>query len=264
MTEPVIPETPLRRILSERVGVGTMVVELRQPAVMTFLANAGFDFAIIDNEHGPFPIDAIAELCRAARHVGITPIVRPPELSYAHITQPLDAGAQGIMLPRVRSAEDVETCLSYMKYPPEGRRGAVLARGHTGFRGGPLVETLAQGNRESFLIVQVETREAIDRLDPILSVPGVDAALIGPTDLSLSLGVGGQLEHPRLTDAIDATIQACVRHGVIPAIHHNDPDQAVRWTEQGMRLVSVGSEVGHLTAAGAAAVRAVRNLPISV
>ena len=256
MTVPVIPSNRLRRTLETGIAVGTMVVEFRQPAVMQLLANAGLDFAILDNEHGPFPIDAIAELCRAGVTAGVTPIVRPPELSYAHIAAPLDAGAQGIMLPRVTTPEDITTCLGYMKYPPLGRRGAVLARGHTQFRAGNLIEALATGNRETFLIVQIETREAVERLDDLLSISGVDAALIGPTDLSLALGVGGQLEHPLLVSAIETTIAACRRHGVIPAIHHNDPAQAARWAKEGMRLVSVGSEAGHLVAgAGGAATR---------
>src|SRR6185503_10151161 len=101
------------------------VVEFRQPAVMTLLANAGLDFVLIDNEHGPFSIETIADLSRAARGAGITPIVRVPELTYAHVVQPLDAGAQGIMLPRVTNRDQVELCVACMKYVPQGRRGAV-------------------------------------------------------------------------------------------------------------------------------------------
>lgn len=256
-TSPV-PSNRLRRVLAERVAVGTMIVEWRSPAVMQVLANAGLDVAIIDNEHGPFGIETIAELCRAGVQSGVTPIVRPPELTYAHITQPLDAGAQGIMLPRVRGAAEVRTCLEWMKYPPDGRRGAVLARGHTLFRGGELTAALAAGNRESYLIVQIETREAVEDLDAILDVAGVDAALIGPTDLSLALGVAGQMQHPRLVEAIERTIAACRRHGVTPAIHHNDPAEAAAWTGRGMRLVSVGSEVGHLMGGVRGAVERVR------
>ncbi|HEY9385150.1 MAG TPA: aldolase/citrate lyase family protein [Gemmatimonadales bacterium] len=259
MTQSIVPPNRLRARLAEgRTVVGTMLVELRQPSVMTMLSNAGLDFVLIDNEHGPFPIDAIAELSRAAREAGITPIVRVPELTYAHVVQPLDAGAQGIMLPRVTSPEQVELCVACMKYLPEGRRGAVLARGHTGFRGGPLVDTLAQMNRETFLIVQIETGEAVSRLDELLAVPGVDAALIGPTDLSVALGVAGQMEHPKLVDAIERTMAACARHGVIPAIHTNDVAMTTAWARRGMRLVSNNSEVGLLMAGVRSAVTAIR------
>ena len=259
MTPSIVPPNRLRTRLAEGATVvGTMLVELRQPSVMTMLANAGLDFVLIDNEHGPFSIDAIADLSRAARDAGVTPIVRVPELTYAHVVQPLDAGAQGIMLPRVTAPEQVELCVACMKYLPEGRRGAVLARGHTGFRGGPLADTLAQMNRETFLIVQIETGEAVNRLDELLAVPGVDAALIGPTDLSVALGVAGQMDHPKLVEAIERTMAACGRHGVLPAIHTNDVAMTTAWARRGMRLVSNNSEVGLLMAGVRSAVTAIR------
>jgi 2-keto-3-deoxy-L-rhamnonate aldolase RhmA len=235
-----------------------MLVELRQPSVMSILANAGFDFVLIDNEHGQFGMDTIADLSRTARSEGVTPIVRVPELTYAHVAQPLDGGAQGIMLPRVTAPEQVKLCLDCMKYTPEGKRGAVLARGHTMLRTGPLLETLAALNRESFLVVQIETAAAVERLEEIVSIPGVDAALVGPTDLSVSLGVGGQMDSPVLVSAIERTLEACVRHGVVPAIHTNDTAMTAAWARRGMRMVSINSEVGLLTAAGRQALGAIR------
>jgi len=255
-----VPRCLLReKLVAGQTVIGTMVVEIRQPAVMAWLAHAGFDFAIIDNEHGPFPIDAIAELSRAARTAGVTPIVRVPELAYAHVTQPLDAGAQGIMLPRVTQRAQVEECLAFMKYKPQGRRGSVLARGHTDFRGGPLAETVAAMNDMTFLIVQIETAEALDGLDDILSVSGVDAALVGPTDLSLALGVPGRLDDPVLVGAIEKTLAACSRHGVVPAIHTNEVDRTAAWARRGMRLVSINSEAGLLMMGASAAVNAIRH-----
>ena len=259
MTAPIVPENRLRKKLGDGgLAVGTMLVEVRQASIMSILANAGFDFVLIDNEHGPFTIETIADLSRAAREAGVTPIVRVPELAYAHVTQALDGGAQGIMLPRVTGPEQVETCLRWMKYAPLGRRGAVLARGHTGFRAGPLADTLAALNRESFLVVQVETAEALEHLDAILPIPGVDAALVGPTDLSLALGVGGQMQHPVLVEAIERVLGACRRHGVVPAIHTNDVGMTSEWARRGMRLVSINSEVGLLTAGATQAVGVIR------
>ena len=259
MTDSIVPPNRMRALLAEgRTVIGCMVVELRQPAIMTLLANAGFDFVIIDNEHGPFSIEAIAELSRAARDAGITAIARVPELSYAHVVQPLDAGAQGIMLPRVTAPDQIELCVACMKYLPEGRRGVVLARGHTSFRAGPLEPTLAALNRESFLVVQIETSEAVRRIDELLAVPGVDAALIGPTDLSVALGVAGQMDHPTLVEAIERTMASCERHGVVPALHANDPGMTAAWARRGMRLVSISSEAGLLVAGARAAVEAIR------
>ena len=259
MPESIVPANRIRAKLAEgKTVVGTMLVELRQPSVMTLLVAAGLDFVLIDNEHGPFSVETIADLSRAARDAGITPIVRIPELTYAHVTQALDGGAQGIMLPRVTEPGQVELCVACMKYVPQGRRGAVLARGHTAFRGGPLADTLAAMNRETFLIIQIETAEALSRLDELLAVPGVDAALIGPTDLSVALGVAGQMDSPKLVRAIEQTLAACAAHGVIPAIHTNDVAMTAAWAKRGMRLVSINSEVGHLMAGIRAAVTEIR------
>lgn len=261
MTESIVPPNALRRTLADGgLAVGTMLVEIRQPGVMTVLANAGFDFVIIDNEHGPFSVETIADLSRAARGAGVTPIVRIPELTYAHVTQALDGGGQGIMLPRVTERSQVETCVGFMKYPPLGRRGAVVARGHTAFRAGPppLADTLAALNRETFLVIQIETAEAVERLDDLLSVPGLDAALVGPTDLSLALGVPGKMDDPKLTQAIERTLAACAAHGVLPAIHTNDTAMTAAWARKGMRLVSINSEVGLLMAGAREALAKIR------
>lgn len=259
MNELPVPPNRLRASLQAgRLCVGTMLVEVRQASIMSILANSGFDFVLIDNEHGQFGMETIADLSRTARSEGVTPIVRVPELTYAYVAQSLDGGGQGIMLPRVTSPEQVEECLRYMKYTPEGRRGAVLARGHTAFRTGPLLDTLSALNRESFLVVQVETAEAVERLDEILAITGVDAALVGPTDLSVSLGVGGQMDHPVLVQAIERTLEACGRRGVVPAIHTNDTAMTAAWARRGMRMVSINSEVGLLTWAGRQANSAIR------
>ena len=259
MAENVIPENRLKKTLKGGgAACGTMIVELRQPAVMKVLANAGLDMVIIDGEHGPFTIETIGELCRAARSAGVTPIVRVPDISYTYVTQPLDAGAQGIMIPRVTDARSVHEAIQMMKYPPVGRRGVVLARGHTEFRAGPLVQALKDANEESLLIVQIETVQALDHLEEIIAVPGVDVALVGPTDLSVAMGVPGQQDHPKMQAAVEKVIGACKNAGVVPAIHTNILDQGVFWARKGMRLVSFNSELGLLGSMGTVAARSLR------
>ena len=230
--------------------VGTMLAEIRQPSVMQLLVNAGFDFVVIDNEHGPFSIETIAELSRAARNLGLTPIVRVPDLAYPYLAQPLDAGAQGLMLPRVYNAGQVREAVQIMKYPPLGARGCAFGRGATDFKGAPLAETMATANDETMLIVQIETKEAIENRDEILAVPGVDVAFVGPTDLSIALGVPGQTDSPVLTAAIEQLIDTCQRHGVVPGMQMNDLDLAVQWAGKGMRLISSMSETALLVSAG--------------
>jgi 2-keto-3-deoxy-L-rhamnonate aldolase RhmA len=251
----IVPQNRLKHLLREgKSAIGTMLVEVRQPSVMQVLANAGLDFVIIDNEHGAFNIETISNLSRAARQVGVTPVVRPPEWSYAHIVQPLDSGAQAIMAPRITEAGQVVEILQMMKYPPAGRRGSVVARGHTDLKAGSVVDVMKDANDESMLIVQIETKQALDSIDGILAVPGVDAALVGPTDLSVALGVPGKMTDPILVAAIRTAIEACRRANVVPAIHLNDLTLASHWASKGMRLVSFNSEVGMLTQAATGAV----------
>ena len=255
MPQSIIPPNRLKKNLRDgKSAVGTMIVEFRQPSVMQVMANAGLDFVIIDNEHGAFNIETIADLSRAARQLGITPIVRVPEWSYAHITQPLDSGAQAIMAPRITEPQQVREILQMMKYPPAGRRGSVVARGHTDLKSGSIVDTMKDANEESMLVVQIETKQALERLDEILAVAGVDVALVGPTDLSVSLGIPGKMTDPLLVSAIGSVLDACRRHNVYPAIHMNDLTLASHWASKGMRIVSFNSEVGMLTQAAAGAV----------
>ena len=126
---------------------GTMLVEFRQPAVMQVLKNAGYDFATIDMEHGVFDYESVADLSRFGRHIGITPLVRVPDKQYPYIARALDVGAQGIMVPRLRSAEEVRDVVNIIKYPPMGGRGCSFGRGHTDFHGGPLTENMRAAQR---------------------------------------------------------------------------------------------------------------------
>jgi len=252
------PNRLKKDLRARKTAVGTMLIEIRQPAVMQFLANAGFDFVLIDNEHGPFTIETIADLSRTARSVGITPIVRVPELTYAAITQPLDAGAQGIMAPRITNSSEVLSVLQMMKYPPVGRRGSVMARGHTNFQSGPVGEAMHAMNDETLLIVQVETREALEHIEDILANPGVDVALVGPNDLSIALGRPGDLDDPLFIQSIERTVASCRRRAVVPAIHVNDLERAALWARKGMRMVSISSEAGLMINAGSHASAAVK------
>ena len=252
MPESIITSNKIKQALKKGQSVvGTMVVELRQPAVMQLLANAGFDFVIIDNEHGPFNIETIAELSRAAIYAGLTPVVRIPDLAYPYIAQPLDSGAQGIMQPRVYDAAQVRQAVEMMKYPPLGRRGSALSRGYTKFKSGSTAAAMEAVNQETILFVQIETREAIDNIDEILAIPGVDVAFVGPNDLSIALGVPGQLDAPEMREALDEVIVACARHNRFPALHMNDLDLAVKWARRGMRILTGMSETGLMIQRGA-------------
>lgn len=259
MAEPIIAPTRIKHALRNGQSViGTMVAEIRQPAIIQLLANAGFDFVIIDNEHGPFNIETIADLSRTARYLGVTPIVRVPELAYPYLAQSLDVGAQAIMLPRVTDVEQVKQAVQIIKYPPVGQRGCALSRAHTNFKGGPVGEVMEAANAESMVVIQIETQSALEQIDAIVSVPGVDVAFIGPNDLSIALGVAGQTTSPVLVAAIEKVMDACQRHNVIAAIQMNDLKLAAFWAQRGIRMLSFSAEVGLITSAGLNATSTIR------
>ena len=163
----IIPPNRMKSLLRSGKSVaGTMLAEFRQPSVMQVLKNAGYDFVTIDMEHGVFDYESVADLSRFGRHIGITPLVRVPDKDSIHLSRVrLDVGAQGIMVPRLRSSEDVREVVNIIKYPPFGERGCSFNRGHSDFLGGPLTENMRAANEETLLIVQVETRGALDAID---------------------------------------------------------------------------------------------------
>ena len=252
----IIPSNRMKSLLRAGKSVaGTMLVEFRQPSVMQVLKNAGYDFATIDMEHGVFDYESVADLSRFGRQIGITPLVRVPDKLYPYIARALDVGAQGIMVPRLRSAEEVWEVVNIIKYPPLGGRGCSFSRGHTDFHGGPLTENMQAANEETLLIIQIETRGALNAIDEIAAISGVDVLLIGPTDLSIDLGVAGQLDAPELIEAINVTLAVCEKHGVSPGIQITNLEWLIHWAEQGMRVLSSFSEVALLQRGGTSITR---------
>lgn len=228
---------------------GTMVQEVRTPGIAQVLAVAGFDFFFIDMEHGPFSIETAADIILAARLAGIAPFVRVPDLEYSFLARPLDAGAQGLMVPQVDTPEQVRKLVSFMKYPPVGERGCAVLRAHSDYRGEPVREFIEHANAETMVIVQVESSQAVEHIEEMVSVPGVDAALVGPNDLSISMGIPGQTDHPKEIEAIESVIAACEKHGVAAGIHLPDAERLKEWMARGMRLITWSSDLGLLLGA---------------
>jgi 2-keto-3-deoxy-L-rhamnonate aldolase RhmA len=246
----------LKHLLSSGgTAVGTMITDTRTPAIAAVLANAGFDFFILDTEHGSFSMETVADLMLMARLAGITPVVRVPDDGYPWIARTLDAGALGIMVPRVRTLDQVQRAARAVKYPPLGERGMSGGRGNTGYRSMKMVDYASRANAETFLILQIETREAIESIDALLEVPGVDAALMGPNDLSMALGVPGDGEHAQVTAAIQRVVDSAKRHNLPSGTHVRDMQNLKSWRDRGMRLLMYNSDFGFIAQAGASAVK---------
>jgi 2-dehydro-3-deoxyglucarate aldolase/4-hydroxy-2-oxoheptanedioate aldolase len=225
-------------------GCGLQVY--RSPEIARTFAAAGFDYVFIDMEHGAFDLETVQDMIKASVDSGITPIVRVCELLYSLCCRLLDSGAQGIILPRVEDPSLLKEALSWLRFPPIGRRGYGVNPTMIGYEARGFQEIIEHQNRNTLAVVQFETTTAVDRADDLLSVPGLDVVMVGPADLSISLGVPGQFEHPLLVSTVDKIIEKCNRHGVVPGIQVRSVAQAKFWAERGMRFVGSGAEHGLL------------------
>lgn len=237
--------------------IGSMATETRSPAIALLFANAGFDFFFIDMEHGSYDMTTVADIIKVARLAGICPIVRVPDPEYHLMSRPLDAGAQGLMIPRVETRGVVEHIVSCVRYPPEGVRGCSISRGHNEYAGAPLAEFTEQANENVLIVLQIERRRAVEDIDDLLSVPGVDVALIGPQDLSVSLGTM-DTQHPETEAAIQTVVDAAQRHGVATGIHSRDIEVLRRWQQRGMRMLTYSTDTDFISQGARAAVEALR------
>ncbi len=226
---------------------GTMLVESASTAYVMMLAHAGYDFVFIDMEHGVYDLGEVAGMIRVARLAGVTPLVRIPDLAYDLVARTLDAGAMGIMLPRVETVEQAQTLVRYMKYPPEGVRGAAAGRGHTDYRGAGPRELVSHMNEHTLVVLQIERVEAVRRIDDLFAVPGVDVGLIGPFDLTISLGAASVTD-PDVDAVIEQVLAAAQRAGVACGIHSSDPQQVARWKQRGMTMLLSGSDAQFFSA----------------
>src|ERR1700734_777430 len=217
-----------------KLQLGMNFGQLRSPEIPRLLAAAGFHWAFIDTEHGGFDLETVQDICGASVMVGLSPIVRVGDLQYSVVARALDCGAQGVIFPRVESPELLERAVSWTKFPPMGVRGFGLAATHIEYERATIPQVLAHQNENTMVVLQIETQMAIDRRDELLSVPGIDAVLIGPVDLSLSLGVPGDFEHPRMVRAMEKVRDSCLKHGVAPGTQLRTLALAKFWKERGM------------------------------
>lgn len=259
MTNPLVTPNETKLALQEgKTVLGTMLTEVRSSGIVQVLKNCDFDFVIIDNEHGPFNQETIGDLSRMCQLMGVTPIVRVPDLLYPHLCVSLDSGAQGIMLPRITNPDQVRTAVDMMKYPPMGHRGNAMNRSHSKFMVGDLPQFIEDMNEATMLVAQIEDKGALDTVDEIASIEGVDVLFIGPNDLAISLGIPGEFTSPILMDAHQKVIEAGEKHGVAVAIQVPNAEAGIRWKKEGIQMISITSEIGFLTEAASASTAAVR------
>lgn len=252
MPAPAIVPDFRARLASGDFLLGTWVT-LLDPVAAELLAGSGFDFLVADGEHGAIATSDLIPMLIATRAAGVPVLYRVAANEPVRIMHALDSGASGIVVPQIRTVADAERAAAWCRYPPVGLRGIAPRRASE--YGRSTTEYLAAANDLVTCCVQIETREALADLEAILSVPGVDALLIGPNDLSAALGHTGDLTHPEVEEAIAHVLARAGAHGVPAGIW--TPSSAVTKARraEGFRFTTVGADYGFMAAGADAVVR---------
>jgi 2-dehydro-3-deoxyglucarate aldolase len=230
------------------------------PIIGEVQALCGYDFLTIDAEHSAVDLADVQRIFQGIRsgNPACACLVRAHGTDYAWVKRYLDAGAQGVIAPLVRSADEARLLIEATKYPPQGRRGVGFCRAN--HYGQDLAGYVSRANEEILVGVQIEDTDGVERIDDILSVPGVDAVFLGPYDLSASLGITGQFDHPDYLRARDHVLAACQRHGVAAGIHvvPPDPAQVIDRIREGYRMIAYSLDITLLAHASRAALAEIR------
>ncbi len=247
-----LPDNTFKRALREGRRTSGLWINFPYAPVTEALAGSGFDWFLFDMEHTPNDLETVGMQLLALRGTGVAPVVRVPIHDMAWIKRVLDAGAPNVMVPNIRSAAEAAEAVAWTRFAPEGLRGvagSTRAGGWTRYK-----DYMARANDEIGVVVQIESREALDELDAICRVPGVDAVFIGPSDLAASLGYRGQSNHPDVQAAIAQAFRTANAAGKAAGVLAAD-GKAEHYFEAGATMVGVGTDL-HLLIAGADAVAA--------
>ena len=229
---------------------------LEAPAVAEVLARIGFDWIIIDTEHAPLNASQVERILMAFSGSETLPIVRVAWNDLVLIKLMLDVGAGGIMVPMVNSAQEAVRAVAACKYPPQGIRG-VGPRRASGY-GRRFQEYLERANEETLVIAQIESLSAVENLEEIISVEGLDAILVGPADLTASLGLLPRLDHPQVQATIERVLDICKRHRFPFGLAAADAQAARHWAAMGGQLMALGEDLGFMATAAAEALKVAR------
>ena len=228
------------------------------PAFIEICGHAGFDFAIIDMEHGPLNPLVAEDLCRAADCAGIAPIIRVRKNDGSQIQRALDIGSAGVQVPQIETQLDADTAVLNAKYSPLGTRGLSFATraGLYTAAGTGITDRL---NEESLVVIHVEGKRGIDNLEKIVSVPHIDVIFLGPYDISQSLGIPGQVRDSRVIDLMEAAVKTIRNAGIAAGTFADNSEIAKQWIDVGVQYIGLGVDVAIFLRACQSLVKAVRN-----
>ena len=247
----------LRQALDSRAVVYGTWVQTPSAEVVEILGWSGWDFVILDLEHGPYGPETLPHLIRAAEAAATAPFVRVPSSAPHDVGKALDLGAAGIVTPGVTSADVGASAVRLTRFPPPGSRGASPSTRQLHYSAVPFTTLTADDAPRPMIVLQVEARLATSDLGSILAIDGLDVIFIGPYDLSTSLGLPGQFDHPKVREATTEIVERAAERGVAVGIWVPDAQSARFWVERGVRFVTVSNNELMLFGASATLRRAV-------
>lgn len=231
----------------QTIRVGIMLSEINFSNFPVMLQKAGYDFLIIDCEHGPFDFREVADIVAMARRCGIEAIVRIPGIERAAITKYMDLGADGLLIPMVRDASDARRVVEFAKYAPIGRRGVSISRAHSEYTPGNMLTYMEKANAHTRLYVQIELCSALSDVEAIAAVSGISALMVGPSDLAMDLGVFPSQDDPLLLDAVRQVANTAAAHGLDSGVITANASLINAARCAGMNTICCGSELRLLT-----------------
>jgi 4-hydroxy-2-oxoheptanedioate aldolase len=252
---------PVRDALAAgKLSLGVGVRGLRTGEIARMMKSAGFDWLFIDLEHGPSSVETAFTISVAALDAGIVPIVRVPEGEMVLAARCLDGGALGVFVSHVETAEDAHAAVRALRFPPLGNRSAGGSYPQLGFRSGSAKETLPAIDAATMIMATLETGRAVENARAIAAVPGIDVLTMGLNDLSVDLGIPGQLGHEKIAAAVAKVSEAAQATGKFAGFGGvYQPDLIKKYVGLGMRMILSGNDVGLLMAAAQERATFVRN-----
>lgn len=252
-------DNPVKREIAQGGrAFGTMVFEFFTPGLGAIVKAAGADFVLYDCEHSGAGIETVKQQMAYCRGLGLPPYVRVPAGDYHFVARTLDAGAMGIMVPMVESAAQAKAIVDACRYPPKGKRGAAFGMAHDDYRPGPVRDTMAAADARTLVICLIETAAGIENVDAIADVDGVDVLWLGHFDLTNSMGIPAEFDHPRFVAAVDKVVAAAKRTGKTAGFMAADEAWGRRFLDLGFRLIAYGLDSALLQGALASGVRTLR------
>jgi 2-keto-3-deoxy-L-rhamnonate aldolase RhmA len=261
MADPI--NSAKQRLAANQPAIGFNIRQSRTVDVAQIAKTCGFDWLFIDMEHGALDLETAAQISLAALAVGIAPIVRVPGFEHHHATRALDAGALGVVVPHVDTAEQARRIADQCRFPPNGHRSIVGALPQLGFESMPVAQAMAKADAATLVVVMIETEEAVANADAIAAVDGIDVLLIGSNDLTADMGITGQFGDPKLDSAYDVVIAAARRHGKHAGLGGIYEEKLMsHFIRKGARFVLGGSDLAFMMAGAKSRAAFLRSLPL--